>query len=801
MKIGYRNNSLIRIPIKKSCQGYYLRWWYNGWHYWFFLPGRLSLTTEGEKYRTIGTRRIAMGTGQITREQCDAIRTITNTKEIYLLTTIGWMNLRIEQGSITVYDNQIEGDEFDFIAIVGSREDYFSPVIDLPDSPSNPSKYIYGFEGIYITHHTTVFTMILTGNGVIIINWGDRIIEIYMLTDTPQVITHIYTDGIYEHTIGIDGEEHIITLDASGNHITEIIIPPTAISLTELILDNNDLTDVYIPPTVPLVSLTLTNNPLAICEVVIGTQIWMCYNYDSSFPGSKVYNDDEANRTVYGGLYTYNQVITAGFTPAMWHVPTKDEWIALITYIGTLLTAGGILKEVGLTHWNAPNTGAVDTYGFAARGAGIYFYLFGFIQLKETTYFWTADENDSLTAWIILMQYNHADIVMPTTIKNLFSSVRLLKNFSYAPPLSTMTDIDGNVYIYVTLGAQQWMIENLRTTHYADGTAIPEIISGSGTNYTDWFLPSKNLLNEIYINLYLFGVGNFIYWNLCYWSSTESAANAAWMQRFDTGAQQIAGKTGTNSGIRPCRSFTAAIGAYNLRDIGPAGGWICYISGTTYYEIAPNDIGNQHAANTWSNVDPGLIGTTLPDISESQNNTNEIIAQPGHITSAALLCDNISIVGPGWMTDLTGAYCWQNNNIANKIPFGALYNWYAVNNAHGLAPAGWRVPSEADWHALFTYLGNNLFLIGGMLKEKNCGVHWACPNTGAVNTAKFYAVGAGSRSGGDGLFKGFYTTTYFWASDITANYHALSYLLSSISDGNTEAKNYGLSVRCMRDTP
>lgn len=51
-----------------------------------------------------------------------------------------------------------------------------------------------------------------------------------------------------------------------------------------------------------------------------------------------------------------------------------------------------------------------------------------------------------------------------------------LVGFSFSGPipiLGLLYDIDGNVYTTVTLGSQEWIIENLKTIHYADGTVIP----------------------------------------------------------------------------------------------------------------------------------------------------------------------------------------------------------------------------------------------------------------------------------------------------------------------------------------
>lgn len=50
------------------------------------------------------------------------------------------------------------------------------------------------------------------------------------------------------------------------------------------------------------------------------------------------------------------------------------------------------------------------------------------------------------------------------------------------PNYGTVTDYDGNVYTTIQIGSQVWTVENLKTTHYRDGTPIPNV-----TDNTAWY--------------------------------------------------------------------------------------------------------------------------------------------------------------------------------------------------------------------------------------------------------------------------------------------------------------------------
>ncbi|MDR1787031.1 MAG: DUF1566 domain-containing protein [Treponema sp.] len=70
--------------------------------------------------------------------------------------------------------------------------------------------------------------------------------------------------------------------------------------------------------------------------------------------------------------------------------------------------------------------------------------------------------------------------------------------------------------------------------------------------YDDWFLPSKDELNLMYLNLKQADKGDFS--NAVYWSSSESYTFHAWYQRFRDGSQDWTSKSNTFL-VRPVRAF------------------------------------------------------------------------------------------------------------------------------------------------------------------------------------------------------------------------------------------------------
>jgi uncharacterized protein (TIGR02145 family) len=152
-----------------------------------------------------------------------------------------------------------------------------------------------------------------------------------------------------------------------------------------------------------------------------------------------------------------------------------------------------------------------------------------------------------------------------------------------------------------------------------------------------------------------------------------------------------------------------------------------------------------------------------------------------------------------WAALTTGAWCYYNNDPSTNATYGKLYNWYAVNDTRGLAPAGWHVPTDAEWTTLETCLGGSS-VAGGKMKVTGTTT-WTSPNTGATNTSGWAGLPGGSRNNvgsfvNVGSFGLWWSSTENGATDAWNRY--LSYFIGDIARISF-LKHYGFSVRCLRD--
>lgn len=157
------------------------------------------------------------------------------------------------------------------------------------------------------------------------------------------------------------------------------------------------------------------------------------------------YQNNPAKCTIYGGLYTWDEMMqyshtagAQGICPTGWHIPTDTEWCTLTLYLDPTVdclaagesgtTIGNKLKEAGTTHWYSPNSGATNESGFTALGAGYrdpdgYFNI-----MPAATSFWESYEYSTTQGVYHYLGYDGGYIGRLNNDVNTGMSVRCLKN-------------------------------------------------------------------------------------------------------------------------------------------------------------------------------------------------------------------------------------------------------------------------------------------------------------------------------------------------------------------------------------
>jgi len=184
--------------------------------------------------------------------------------------------------------------------------------------------------------------------------------------------------------------------------------------------------------------------------VVIGDQTWITENLDvdTYADGTAIpqvtdpiewaalttgawcyYNNDPANEAIYGKLYNWYAVNDSrGLAPTGYHVPTDAEWTTLTTYLGGEDVAGGKLKEMGIVHWNTPNTAATNESLFTGLPGGYRTNDGTFNSIGYVGSWWSSSENDTALAWFRYLNNYYGNAYRSNYYKTHGFSVRLIKN-------------------------------------------------------------------------------------------------------------------------------------------------------------------------------------------------------------------------------------------------------------------------------------------------------------------------------------------------------------------------------------
>lgn len=201
--------------------------------------------------------------------------------------------------------------------------------------------------------------------------------------------------------------------------------------------------------------------------VTIGNQVWMAENLkylpsvnlpnegSNSDPRYYVYgysgNDvsaaiAEENYAIYGVLYNWPAAMAGeeaanatvkpsgvkGVCPDGWHLPNEAEWEELFLVVGTKTSrqnysGGGALKESGTEHWDSPNTGANNGYGFTVLPAGHKDTNHVFVNLGVNGYFWNSSL-DTTNPWYWMFRSAFSTIYASSVAISSGHSVRCLCN-------------------------------------------------------------------------------------------------------------------------------------------------------------------------------------------------------------------------------------------------------------------------------------------------------------------------------------------------------------------------------------
>jgi uncharacterized protein (TIGR02145 family) len=404
---------------------------------------------------------------------------------------------------------------------------------------------------------------------------------------------------------------------------------------------------------------------------------------------------------------------------------------------------------------------------------------------------------------------------------------------------SQMTAQDGKVYKTVKVGNQTWMAENLNVTTYRNGDTIPQVQdpktwsslttgawcyyggkAETGAKYGklyNWYAISdpRGLAPEGWhiptdsewatLTTFLGGKmeSSAKIKSIKGWSQGGNGSNESGFNALPGGTRSInetfsfVGDYGywwTSSSFDGYSAWNRFL-AYNNNYIGRSTGWKQF--GNSVRCIKDENETNFSNANQLQKQDsllrPAFANETV-ELAESNKIPSMKIGEQVWMTQnldVSKFQNGDSI--PEAKTDADWekatrskqpAWCYYNNDMSVEKNYGKLYNWYAVNDKRGLAPAGWHIPGEAEWAKLVTSLGGET-VAGEVIKSNGFG-----------------GFLSGFRDS-DGSFHSDGLVGYWWgateSSPASASCYSITYFSSAFNSDKSADKQKGFSARCIKN--
>jgi uncharacterized protein (TIGR02145 family) len=481
------------------------------------------------------------------------------------------------------------------------------------------------------------------------------------------------------------------------------------------------------------------------------------------------------NYKTYGVLYNWPAAMAGeasssadpsgvqGVCPTGWHLPSDAEWKRMEMALGMTQSQADNTRWRGTQGIQLKATFGWDSNGNGTNSSGFSALPGGYRLVENGTFFnagsygvwWSSTEDDSSVAWNRRLFNRDAIVVRINYLKALGFNVRCVRD-DFTPaslPIVSTSDITG-INQATAIGGGNVI---------ADGR---ETVTAYGICWSSSPYPTTD--NSKTIDGY--GIGSF---------------------------------TSILTGLMA--NTTYYVRAYATNSVGTAYGDQIEFKTTDANEPVTGSFTDPRDNKTYNTV---IIGDQiwmaenlayLPSVSPSSQGSD---STPFYYVN-------------GYQGTDVGAAKATNN----YKTYGVLYNWPAVmtgaassssnpSGIQGVCPAGWHLPSDAEWKQLEMALGMDQTKADsygwrgtyqGILLKAISG--WDSKGNGA-NTSGFSALPGGGRGYSDGTFGSVGFGGIWWTS--TEEYSSYAWYRSLSAAGNDVGrysfhKANGYSVRCVRD--